>query len=71
MLSNSKIIDKSSSILENDEIWKGDQKPDDSNNFIINFQDLADDKKKKSVFQKSTRNKTLTKKPIHLSVKYF
>jgi hypothetical protein len=62
MISTSKVIDKSNSIISNEEIWNGDKSPDDSNNFIENFNDMKE-KKKKSHFSLKQE-----KKPKHLTV---
>jgi hypothetical protein len=57
-------------MISNDEIWNGDQSPDDSKNFIKNFKNI-DEKKKMSIFQKGQKNKKMSKKPHHLSVSFF
>ena len=67
-MSTSKIVDKSNSMLSNDEIWNEDRSPDDSKNFIKNFKDISV-QKKMSIFQREKKNKMMSKKPKHLSVK--
>jgi len=69
ILSNSKLVDKSCSMLSNDEIWNGNQSHDDSKSFIRNYNDI-DEKKKMSNFQKGSKNKIMSKKPNHLIVRF-
>lgn len=66
VLSNSKVHDKSNSMISNLDIWNQNKSQDDSKQFIENFIDI-NEKKKKSQFDKF-RKKTLTKKPNHLTV---
>ena len=47
MLSSSKIVDKSYSVLSNDDIWKGEEIHEDSKNFIENFKKINDKKTNK------------------------
>ncbi len=59
-------MDKSNSMISNDEIWNQEQSPDDSKNFIKIFKDI-DEKKKTSIFHKA---KKMSKKPQHLIVNF-
>lgn len=65
-------MDKSDSIIYNDDIWNGDKSRDDSKNFIESFHDMREKKKKNSKFAKELSGKNsqkMTKKPKHLIVK--
>ena len=64
------MVDKSNSMLNDYDIWNGNQSPDDSKNFIANFKEI-DESKKISLYGKVnlTKNKNMTRKPKHLSVR--
>jgi hypothetical protein len=65
-------VDKSNSIISNEDIWIGDNSRDDSKNFIESFNDIRE-KKKKSIFSKEligNKSRKMTKKPKHLIVKF-
>lgn len=65
-------MDKSDSIIYNDDIWKVGESGDDSKNFIESFHDMREKRKKNSKFKKELSGKNsqkMTKKPKNLIVK--
>jgi hypothetical protein len=56
MLSSSKHVDKSYSVISNDEIWKGDKSCEDSKHFFENFKKINKKKSKKNKNLKKDSN---------------